>query len=58
MSSLAAVLIAAPPALAARTIALPDLDPDDRAWLRGVPTWMEDTAKVVARLAARLARGA
>jgi monoamine oxidase len=51
-----AVLIATPPALAAHVIALPDLDPADVAWLRRVPTWMEDAAKVVARYPRRFWR--
>jgi monoamine oxidase len=52
----ATVLIATPPALAARGIALPDLDADDLAWLRRVPTWMEETAKVVVRYPRRFWR--
>lgn len=50
------VLLAAPPGLAAQVVALPDLDPEDVAWLRRVPTWMEDAAKVVARYPRRFWR--
>lgn len=54
----AVVLVACPPALAAHRITWPDLDQGDVDWLRAVPTWMEDVAKVVVRYPRRFWRDA